>query len=264
MTTIDKHPPGAFCWIELATTDQPAAKNFYTSVFGWTANDAPMGPDDFYTIFKLQDRNVAAGYTLRPEQKSQGVPPHWMLYIAVENADASAKKAAQLGGKVLAEPFDVFDAGRMAVIQDPTGAVFSIWQPKTSQGIRVKNEEGAFCWADLSTADPTRAREFYSRLFGWQMIEDTDDKPASGYIHIKNGEDFIGGIPPAEHRNKDIAPHWMAYFQVSDCDATAAKAKSLGVTFYLEPMTMESVGRMAIMADPQRAVSALFQPMPRK
>jgi len=84
-----------------------------------------MGPNDFYTIFRLEGRDAAAGCTLRPEELSQGVPPHWKLYVAVDSADATAARAAELGGTVLAPPFDVFDAGRMAVVQDPTGAVFS-------------------------------------------------------------------------------------------------------------------------------------------
>jgi predicted enzyme related to lactoylglutathione lyase len=134
MTNIDKHPAGSFCWIELATSDQAAAKNFYGSIFGWTPNDMPMGPSDVYTIFKIDDRDAGAAYTLRPDQRAQHVPPHWMLYILVESADSSAAKATQLGGKVIAGPFDVMDFGRMAVIQDPTGAYFCLWQAKQNTG----------------------------------------------------------------------------------------------------------------------------------
>src|SRR5215470_15480920 len=112
MTTIEKHAPGAFCWVELATTDQNAAIQFYSEIFGWSADNMPMGPNDFYTIFRLEGRDAAAGCTLRPEQTAAHVPPRWSLYIAAENADASAARAQQLGGKILAPPFDVFDAGR--------------------------------------------------------------------------------------------------------------------------------------------------------
>ena len=124
MPNIDSHKPGSFCWIELSTTDQSAAKTFYDSLFGWTANDVPMGPDGVYTMFQLAGRTTAAAATLRPVQHEAKVSPHWMLYIAVENADATAERAAKAGGKILAPPFDVMDAGRMAVIQDPTGAHF--------------------------------------------------------------------------------------------------------------------------------------------
>ena len=134
MAMIEKHAPGSFCWIELGTTDQPQAKKFYESLFGWTSTDEPMGPSEFYTIFKLQNREAAAGYTLRPDQRQQGVPPHWMLYINVESADKAAERAAELGGKVCMPPFDVMDAGRMTVVQDPQGAMFSVWEPKKARG----------------------------------------------------------------------------------------------------------------------------------
>ena len=264
MPTIDKHKPGSFCWIELATTDQAAAKNFYSSLFGWQVNDIPMGPDGVYTIFKLQDGDVSAACTLRPEQRSHGVPPHWMIYIAVEGADAAVTRAAQVGGKVLAPAFDVMDVGRMAVLQDPTGAMFCVWEAKRSIGITFTGVDGTLCWADLSTPDQARAGKFYSDLFGWKLTDDTDDDPPSEYVHIQNGEDYIGGIPPAAHRDPRTPPHWLPYFQTSNCDAVAAKAKQLGAKFYLEPKTMENVGRFAVLADPQGAVFAIFQSMPRK
>src|SRR5436189_6393943 len=114
MTNIEKPAPAAFCSDELATSDQAAAIDFYSKIFGWSANNMPMGPNDFYTIFRLEGRDAAAGCTLRPEELSQGVPPHWKLYVAVQSADATTARATGLGGTVLAQPFDVFDAGRMA------------------------------------------------------------------------------------------------------------------------------------------------------
>ena len=258
MTHIDKHAPGAFCWIELATTDQNAAKDFYGKLFGWAASDIPMGPNDFYTMFKLDGGDAGAAYTLRVEQRTQGVPPHWMVYVAVESADAAAACAAELGGKVLAPAFDVYDVGRMAVLQDPTGAVFSVWQAKKHIGTTISGVDGTLCWADLSTPDQGRAGEFYSALFGWKIVKGDED-PAHNYFHIKNGEEFIGGIPPASHRSPNVPPHWLAYFTASDVDAMAAKAKQLGATFYLPPTTFEDVGRMAVIADPQGATFAIFR-----
>src|ERR1035438_9247519 len=126
----------------------------------------PMGPDRFYNIFLLHTRDSAAGYTMGAQE--QGVPPHWNLYIAVENADAAATKAAALGAKVLAPAFDVMDAGRMAILEDPTGAVFIVWQANKNTGIGIAGEPGTLCWADLSTPDPDRAKKFYSDMFGWE------------------------------------------------------------------------------------------------
>jgi predicted enzyme related to lactoylglutathione lyase len=257
MGIIEKHAPGSFCWLELATSDQNAAKTFYTTLFGWKLNEFPMGPGETYTIFRLQDRDAAAAYTMRKEQRDMGVPPNWMLYIRVENADASAARAAELGGKVLAPPFDVMDVGRMAVIQDPTGAVFAAWQPKEHAGIGIAGVPGTMCWADLSTPDVAAAKAFYEGLFGWKIAAGEHD--TSGYLHIQNGEAMIGGVPPSQHRNPKAPPHWLVYFQVADVDATAAKAQELGAKIWLQPTSMENVGRMAVMADPQGAALAIFK-----
>jgi len=257
MTNIDSHPSGSFCWIELGSTDHVAAKSFYNALFGWTPNDMPMGPSGVYTIFRLDGRDAAAGYTLSPEQIAQHVPPHWVLYVLVENVDASAAKVTQLGGKTIMPPFDVFDAGRMSVIQDPTGAYFCLWQANRNKGTGIAHVHGTLCWADLNTTDPKRASDFYSGLFGWQFAKGENDD--SGYLHIKNGEHFIGGMPPAKHLQPGVPSHWLAYFQVDDVDGTANKAKEMGGRLYLPPMSMEGVGRFSIIADPQGAAFAIFK-----
>lgn len=257
MRNIDKHAAGSFCWIELHTSDQNAAKKFYSDLFAWNIHDNPMGPGQVYTEFKLQGRETAAACTMRPDETSQGIPPYWMIYIAVENADATATKVQQLGGKTFGPAFDVMDAGRMAIVQDPTGAVFCIWQAKKNAGIGIAEVNGTLCWADLSTPDVKRASDFYSAFFGWQIA--ADPKDTSGYLHIKNGEHFIGGVPPSKYRQPGTPPHWLAYFLVDDVDATAAKAKGAGANFYIPPMTVEGVGRMSVIADPQGAVFAIFK-----
>lgn len=256
MADVDKYAPGSFCWIELATTDQNAAKTFYTSLFGWTVTDTPMGPGNDYSIFALHGRTSAAGYTLQPDQRARGVPVHWSLYIAVDNADQSAAKATQAGASVIMPPFDVPEAGRMAVLHDPTGAVFSLWQGGNVPGLGVTGEPGALCWADLSTPDPDRAAKFYSTLFGWSFKRGQNDP--SSYMEIKNGDHFIGGIPPA-HTDPKVPPHWMIYFMVADVAATAAKAAQLGAKTLMPPQDMPGVGTWAILADPQGAVFAVFK-----
>lgn len=258
MPNIEKHAAGEFSWVELSTTDQAAEKKFYGQLFGWTANDAPMGPNNFYTMFEIQRKPVAAAYTLPEDQKAGGVPPHWMLYIAVENADATANRTAELGGKVMAPAFDVFEFGRMAVLQDPTGAVFSVWQAKKHTGTQMTGVDGTLCWADLNTPSQDRAGQFYSQLFGWKI--EKGDEDTHNYQHIKNGEQFIGGIPPESVQSSTNPPHWLPYFAVSDCDATAGKAAQLGGKLYMRPTTFENVGRIAVIADPQGAVFAIFQP----
>jgi uncharacterized protein len=258
MPTIDKHPAGAFCWIELGTSDQKAAKSFYESLFGWSSVDTPMGPDEFYTLFKLDGQDAAAAYTLRKGQKEQGVPPNWMIYVAVESADAAAAKVTENGGTVIMPPFDVWDLGRMAACIDPTGAVFSLWQAKNHKGTGIAGTPGTLCWADLSSPDSETARRFYASVFGWNIFPGENDP--SGYLHIKNGDQFIGGIQTAKERNPNAPPHWLPYYLVSSCDASSTKAKGLGATLFLQPTHMETVGTFSVLADPQGAVFALFEP----
>lgn len=130
MPNIDKHAVGSFCWIELGTPNQNAAKNFYSSLFGWRASDTPTGPGSVYTIFKLEGRDAAAGYTLMPEQQAVGVPPHWMLYVSVESAEDAVRRAVELGGKAMQPATDVMDFGRMAVLQDPLESPLPYGNPR--------------------------------------------------------------------------------------------------------------------------------------
>lgn len=257
MPNIERHNPGSFCWFELATTDQPAAKQFYTSLFGWSVNEFPMGPSDVYTMFQLGGRDVGAAYTLRPDQRAQGIPPHWMVYVAVTSADEAARRALELGGKVYAPPFDVAEHGRMAVLADPTGAVFSVWQAKAHSGVGISGIDGTVCWADLSTPDVDKAREFYSDLFDWKIA--ASERDSSGYLHIRTGEEYIGGIPPSQYRQPGLPPHWMVYFSVPECTAATEKAMRAGAQVIVEPMSIEHVGRMSIIKDPQGAIFSLFE-----
>jgi predicted enzyme related to lactoylglutathione lyase len=255
MPHVEKHPPGSFSWLELATTDQAAAKKFYGELLGWEAVDYPMGPDSFYTMFKIDGKDAAACFSIA----GQSMPPNWALYVSVASADDAAALAARLGGTVLKPPFDVFTFGRMAVIQDPTGAVLSVWETKTHIGTGITGVNGTLCWADLNTPDPQTAKAFYQKLFGWQIIPGKD-KPANSYLHLKNGEQYIGGMPPASERSSQAPPHWLLYFQVADCDASTEKAKGLGAKIYVPPMSPEPGLRFSVVADPQGAVFALFTP----
>jgi predicted enzyme related to lactoylglutathione lyase len=257
MPYIEKHPPGDFCWIDLGTTDIEAADNFYHSVFGWHIKNVPIDPENFISIYQLEDRAVAAAYPLRPEQRSKGMMPHWMVYVAVDNADEAANRVSHLGGKVIAPPFDMSDSGRMATFQDPLGGVFSVWQAKKNIGMEITGVDGTLCWAELSTPDPARASQFYSDLFGWKVV--ADERDPTRYLHIVNGESYIGGFPLSERRDRKVSPRWLIYFAVSDCDAVANRAEHRGAKIHLPPTTHEGVGRMAVIADPEGAVFALFQ-----
>lgn len=265
MADIDSLPPGSFCWPELATTDQKAGTAFYAKLFDWKQNDQDMGPAGVYSMFQLRGRDVAAAASLRPEEKQHGVPPHWNSYISVADADAAVKRAQELGAKVMAPPFDVMDAGRMAVLQDPTGAVFQLWQPKKHVGTRVQNEPGALCWTELYTRDTKAAEKFYTQLFGWSAKTDSGNAPPNNppYTEFRREGTAIGGMMAIQPEWGAMPPNWAPYFQVADCDASAKKAASLGANVGRKPTDIPNVGRFAMIADPQGAVFAIFTPKGR-
>ncbi len=256
MTEVTRHEPGSFSWVELATSDPAAAKSFYTALFGWTPADSPMGPgpEDVYTRLQIGGKDVGALYKMMKEQAAQGVPPHWLCYVTVANADETAAKAKSLGATILAEPFDVMEYGRMAMVQDPEGAVFAIWQAKQHTGIQLVGEPGTACWCELSSRDAAKAGKFYSGLFGWQLK--TSD-PA--YHEISRGGVPIGGILPLGPEMKGVPPHWGVYFQVADCDATVSKATKLGAKLCFGPHDIAGVGRFAAVQDPQGAAFSVIR-----
>lgn len=255
MPEVTSHAPGEFCWIELATTDQNAAKAFYGKLFGWTFVNQPIGPGEVYMMFQLEGRDVAAAYTLDPK-RHLGVPPHWMVYVATADADATARRTAELGGKVEASPFDVMDFGRMAVLTDPTGAALSVWQAKTHRGMGIHNQPGAFCWGQLNTNDTARAEAFYTALFGWTAKTGSD--ATMTYTEWLLGGAPIGGMM-AFPKGAQAPPYWLTHFEVADCDATAARAFSLGAKTYVPPTDIPGAGRFAVLADPQGATFALYR-----
>jgi predicted enzyme related to lactoylglutathione lyase len=257
---INNAKPGNFCWFELATSNQAEAKKFYGGLFGWTAVDAPMGPDVFYTTFQLRGKKVGAAYTLMPDQLKQGIPPHWGTYVAVGNADEASATAKTLGATVLAGPFDVAEHGRMAVLRDPAGAVISLWQAKQHQGVGLWGEVGAFCWSELLTRDTAAAVKFYTALFGWKTK--VSDMVAFSYTHWQNGGADIGGMMAIMEAWGPMPPNWINYIQVDNCDQAAAKATSLGGKVCMPPMDIPNTGRFAMLQDPQGAAFSVIALMP--
>jgi len=195
---------------------------------------------------------------LQPAERDHGVPPHWNNYISVANADETVKRAVALGGKVLAPAFDVMDAGRMAVLQDPTGASFCIWQPVKHFGAAILRELGSLCWTELVTRDPKTAEKFYTSLFGWTAKTSSD--AAMEYTELSNQGTSQAGMMKLTPDMGDMPPFWMPYFAVADCDAAAARVKQLGGRIHKLPADIPHTGRFAIAGDPQGAGFALFTP----
>ena len=262
MPRIDRHTPGSFCWFELATSDQAAAKQFYTQLFGWDVEDFPIGPTEQYSIFRRDGRDTGAAYTMREAEHSPGTPPFWMVYIAVDDVEQAAARVTALGGQVMAPPFDVMDNGRMAVVTDPAGSHFALWQAKSHAGTGVTGEPGTVNWVEISVPDRAKILSFYQDLFGWKILEGKDGKPAtadSAYPHIMHGADMIGGLPGPQERDPNAPAHFMIYFSVDDVAAATSKAKSLGANAFVESMDIGENGKISVLADPQGAVFALHE-----
>lgn len=257
MQEVTKYEPGTFCWVELATSDSAAAKNFYSKLFGWECVDNPMGPDSFYTMLRLNGKDVGGLFQLTPEMATRGVPPSWLSYVSVASADESAEKTKAAGGTVMKEPFEVFSIGRMAAVQDPTGAVFALWQAGEHQGAGIYNIPGSFCWNELGTRDTQKAGEFYSELFGWTR-ETTQLGPIeyTMFSHAERGAAGMYKIPP---EMGPVPPHWLVYFAVDDCDAKVQKATELGASVMKPPDDIPGIGRFAVLTDPQGAAFAVIK-----
>lgn len=257
MQETPEYKPGTFCWVELGTTNGEAAKTFYTQLFGWEYVDSPVGPDMIYTMLKLDGKDIGALYQMNSEMKSMGIPPHWLSYISVENADTTVEKAKAAGATIMKEPFDVMTVGRMAVIKDPTGAVFAVWQAGTHAGAGVANVPNSFCWNELGTSDTLIDGEFYSTVFGWGR--NTQNFGPMEYTMFANGDRTAGGMFKISPEMGPIPPHWLVYFAVDDCDAKVQKATDLGATVMKPADDIPGIGRFAILLDPQGAAFAIIK-----
>jgi predicted enzyme related to lactoylglutathione lyase len=247
------YTPGTFSWCDLATTDQDAAKRFYSELFGWTAQDMPVGDGAVYSMMQIGDRAVAAIATQPEQQSAAGVPPMWQCYVTVESADASAERATTLGATVHAPAFDVMEAGRMAVIQDPQGAFFMLWEPKAHIGASLVNTPGTMTWNELASPDIEASIAFYSELFGW-TIERLEGSPMTYYTIQSAAGRGNGGIREPQGPEP---PNWGVYFGCEDVAAAIAKVTELGGSTMAGPMPI-GPGTIGVVSDPQGAVFMLF------
>jgi uncharacterized protein len=245
----ESYAPGTFCWVDLGTTDAAGAKAFYGRLFGWEGEDMPVGEGATYTMLRLGGRDVAALYEQGADERAAGIPPHWSSYISVIDVDETAARVAGLGGSVPAEPFDVLDSGRMAVIQDPTGALVSLWQPGRHIGARLVNDPGSLTWNDLATPDPAAAAAFYSALLGWEVTE-----RAPGYSTIANEGRSNGGI----RHETDLPPHWLPFFTTESVTEAMTAAGEAGGEVLHEPVRVPA-GTFGFILDPQGAPFAVFE-----
>lgn len=262
MPTVSGYPQGAPSWADLATSDEQGALSFYSQLFGWTDDpeEMPEGAG-FYHMQRLGEEAIVGISQQQPEEAQMGVPPHWNTYLAVDDLDATAAQVKDAGGAVIAEPFDVMDAGRMAVVQDPTGGMVSLWQKKEHIGSTLRGEPGSIGWQELNTTDPDRAATFLTTLLGVETPKE-DMGEGNVYTLIRAGGEDAGGIRQITPEMGEMPPHWLVYFAVEDADAAVEQVKSLGGQVLMEPIDIPP-GRFAVVADPQGAFFAVmkFNPM---
>jgi uncharacterized protein len=280
MPERDGYIPGVPCWVDTSQPDPEAAVDFYRGLFGWEFEDVmPPDSEGKYFMARLRGGDVAAVGSI-PE----GVPPMamWNTYIWVDSADEAASKAQAAGGGILMEPFDVMDAGRMAVVADREGAAFSVWQAKQNKGAQIVNEPGSLSFNGLGTRDVGAAMSFYGSMFGWRTLDvgggaemwtlpgygdylERDNPDLRKQLAETGGppgfEDVVASIVPLPDDQLDTPPHWNVTFAVDDADATAAGATELGGMLAVPPLDAPWV-RMTIINDPQGATLIASQFVP--
>jgi uncharacterized protein len=269
MSERTHYPPGVPCWVETLQPDPDAATRFYAELFGWQyvgPGPMPGEPPGRYFLARLRGRDVA-GVGSKPDQAPPGA--FWATHISVESVDRVAAQVAQAGGTVLVAPFDVAPAGRMAVLRDPSGATFCVWEANERQGAELVNEPKAWAMSSLITRDPDRAHSFYARLFNWKT-ERLDMGEST--IHLCRLPGYVGGEPqqpvprdvvavmfPASAAFPNGRPaEWSVDFWIDDTDAAARKANALGAKVLAEPHDAPGF-RRATIADPQGAVFSISQ-----
>jgi uncharacterized protein len=253
MGTRTRYEPGTFSWVELFTTDPDGAKRFYGQLFGWQTDGA--------SPTATQGGKAVAAISEQPApQRSVGVPPHWLSYVTVASADGSAARAADLGGAVHAGPFDVGDAGRMAVVADPTGAMLGLWEARSSIGAELVNDPGCLTSNELATNDVDAAATFYEGLFDWTISQvGADDGPRYWLIHHDGAaEGRNGGMRELSPGEDGVPPNWVPYFTTTSIDDTLARAGELGGGT-LVGATEIPAGGFAAVRDPHGAVFSIFQ-----
>jgi uncharacterized protein len=246
----ESYDAGVFSWTDLATTDVDAAKALYADLFGWGYEDLPLPGGGSYTMAKVDGLSVAGLGAVQAE----GQPPAWTCYVTVDDADAAASKAAELGGHIVAEPFDVMEAGRMAVIADTAGAIFAVWKAGDSIGAELVNGHGLLSLTQLNTPDTERATEFYSGLFGWRF-EAVEGSPVP-YWGIYLGDHLNAGMMPLPP-DQPAPPHWLVYFGIDDVDAAVDKIGAAGGAI-LVPKSPVPGGEIVVAQDAQGAIFGMF------
>lgn len=250
MPTIQSYSPGSFCWVENVTDDAEAAKDFYREVMGWRIPETPG-----FAMLSIDRDPIGALYALPPSAWEGSESPHWLVYVAVTDAEEASARARELDGTVVRRPFDT-GGGWSAWLRDPEGAIFAVWQAGTNPGARREGEPGTLCWPELGSVDPATASAFYAGMFGW--LPRDSGGPSEPYLELELNGTPLGGV---RRPREGAGPGWLPYFQVADCDAVAARAAELGGRVLDPPVDFPGIGRMAVLTDPRGATFAVIRPV---
>ena len=255
MHVVTNYPDGVFNWIDLSTTDSAGARAFYGGLLGWTANVVPIGDSGMdYTFFELDGHAVAGGGQMSDEQAT-AQPPAWTSYVKCDDIDAAVARAEAAGGTVLMPAMEIPNSGRMAILIDPSGAVFGIWSPSPFPGAALVNMPSTLAWNELQTRDLPAARAFYEQVFGWTASEMPD-----GYTAFAvDGRMQCGSMAIGGEMWEGVPSNWAVYIMVEDVDATAARVAELGGTVLVGPHTAGEMGRFIVVRDPQGAIFTAMQ-----
>jgi uncharacterized protein len=261
---MERTKNGEFNWVDLSAKDLEAQSAFYEGLLGWTHTDMPMGEGMIYRMFKVDGHTVAGMAQLSAEQMQQGRRSAWNTYLSVDDIDATVAKVAELGGTVVMPPADVpMDAGRIAGIQDSTGAFIFFWKPKRVDESMEYGLPGTLSWNDLGTRDPKRAIEFYTKLVGWDIQAIEPPGPMPYWVVNVDGQGEGGIMPMPEMVPEEVPSYWLPYFNTGDIAKSFAKALELGASTLSQPMEIPGMVSFAVLADPAGASFALMHPIPR-
>lgn len=233
-------PAGTPCWLDISVPDQSAAQDFYGAVLGWEFEDK----GEEYGNYVIASRNGADAAGMGPQQ-SPDQPVAWMLYLASDDARATAQAVSANGGQVVMEPMEMPGLGQMFIAMDPQGALFGVWQAQGHIGAGLYNEPGGLVWEQLMVPDAEAAQQFYGAIFPLEFAS----QEGSVMLRRPGDEENIGGISSDASK----PPHWLCYFSVDDpvkAEATVLERGGRVVT-KVEPTEWGSLG---VVADPWGAV----------
>jgi uncharacterized protein len=250
---------GRFLWYEYLAAEPAEAQTFYTKVVGWGTEVFPS-PKMRYDLWTRKGGVAIGGLMELPEEpRKAGMSPHWLVYLGTPGVDRTLSQARDLGASLLMGPMDVPDVGRIAVLQDPQGATFALYQPADAPTAEAPPKPGDFSWHELATSDPVAAFAFYSELFGWVKTSAMDMGPAGIYqMYGRRSDAPLGGIysKPSEMRGPSA---WLPYAMVPDLGAATRQIRARGGSVVNGPMEVPGGDWIVVGIDAQGAMFALHQ-----